>query len=131
MTAASASTVLRSTTETVVATWMQVCSGQVCPRCRQLEYVSGVSWLGRSWAECLACGHTWTGDVPTGSEEGGGSLAGGAPGRRSTSCFASGTDEIVTAVGVRQALLEDPSGNPVELFEPLAGYHERAPRAGQ
>jgi catechol 2,3-dioxygenase-like lactoylglutathione lyase family enzyme len=39
--------------------------------------------------------------------------------------------EIVTAVGVRQALLEDPSGNPVELFEPLAGYHERAPRAGQ
>ncbi len=38
--------------------------------------------------------------------------------------------EIVTGVGVRQALLEDPSGNPVELFEPLAGYHERAPRAG-
>jgi catechol 2,3-dioxygenase-like lactoylglutathione lyase family enzyme len=37
--------------------------------------------------------------------------------------------EIVTAVGVRQALLEDPSGNPVELFEPLAGYHERAPGA--
>ena len=33
--------------------------------------------------------------------------------------------EIVTGVGVRQALLEDPSGNPVELFEPLAGYHER------
>jgi catechol 2,3-dioxygenase-like lactoylglutathione lyase family enzyme len=38
--------------------------------------------------------------------------------------------EIVTAVGVRQALLEDPSGNPVELFEPLSGYHERAPRPG-
>jgi catechol 2,3-dioxygenase-like lactoylglutathione lyase family enzyme len=36
--------------------------------------------------------------------------------------------EIVTGIGVRQALLEDPSGNPVELFEPLAGYHER-PRA--
>jgi hypothetical protein len=28
---------------------------------------------------------------------------------------------------VRQALLEDPSGNPVELFEPLAAYHEREP----
>jgi catechol 2,3-dioxygenase-like lactoylglutathione lyase family enzyme len=38
--------------------------------------------------------------------------------------------EIVTSIGVRQALLEDPSGNLVELFEPLAGYHERAPRAG-
>ena len=35
--------------------------------------------------------------------------------------------EIVSGVGVRQALLEDPSGNPVELFEPLAAYHERAP----
>jgi len=35
--------------------------------------------------------------------------------------------DIVTGVGVRQALLEDPSGNPVELFEPLAGYHERPP----
>ena len=38
--------------------------------------------------------------------------------------------EIVTSVGVRQTLLEDPSGNPVELFEPIAGYHERAPRTG-
>ena len=37
---------------------------------------------------------------------------------------------IVTSVGVRQALIEDPAGNPVELFEPLAGYHERARRAG-
>jgi catechol 2,3-dioxygenase-like lactoylglutathione lyase family enzyme len=37
--------------------------------------------------------------------------------------------EIVTSVGVRQALLEDPSGNPVELFEPTAGYHERPPQA--
>lgn len=32
---------------------------------------------------------------------------------------------ITTGVTVRQALLEDPSGNVVELFEPLAGYHER------
>jgi catechol 2,3-dioxygenase-like lactoylglutathione lyase family enzyme len=38
--------------------------------------------------------------------------------------------EIVTSVGVRQTLLEDPSGNPVELFEPIAGYHERASRTG-
>ena len=30
-----------------------------------------------------------------------------------------------TGITVRQALLEDPSGNLVELFEPLAGYHER------
>jgi catechol 2,3-dioxygenase-like lactoylglutathione lyase family enzyme len=30
----------------------------------------------------------------------------------------------VTGVSVRLALIEDPSGNPVELFEPLAGYHE-------
>ncbi len=33
--------------------------------------------------------------------------------------------DIVTRVGVRQVLLEDPSGNLVELFEPTAGYHER------
>lgn len=33
--------------------------------------------------------------------------------------------DIVTGVTVRQALLDDPSGNPVELFEPLTGYHER------
>jgi catechol 2,3-dioxygenase-like lactoylglutathione lyase family enzyme len=32
---------------------------------------------------------------------------------------------IVGGTGVRLALLEDPSGNPIELFEPLAGYHER------
>ena len=32
---------------------------------------------------------------------------------------------ITTGITVRQALLEDPSGNLVELFEPLAGYHER------
>ena len=33
--------------------------------------------------------------------------------------------DVVTSVGVRQVLLEDPSGNLVELFEPIAGYHER------
>ncbi len=30
-----------------------------------------------------------------------------------------------SGVGVRQVLLEDPSGNPIELFEPASGYHER------
>ena len=34
-------------------------------------------------------------------------------------------DDVVHGVGVRQILLADPSGNPVELFEPAAGYHER------
>ena len=29
-------------------------------------------------------------------------------------------NEIVTGVGGRQILVEDPSGNPVELFEPTA-----------
>jgi len=33
---------------------------------------------------------------------------------------------IVAGVGVRQVLVEDPSGNLVELFEPASGYHERA-----
>ena len=33
--------------------------------------------------------------------------------------------DIVIGVGVRQVLLEDPAGNLVELFEPMAGYHER------
>jgi catechol 2,3-dioxygenase-like lactoylglutathione lyase family enzyme len=28
-------------------------------------------------------------------------------------------NEIVTGVGGRQILLEDPSGNPIELFEPI------------
>ena len=28
-------------------------------------------------------------------------------------------NEIVTGVGGRQILIEDPAGNPVELFEPL------------
>jgi catechol 2,3-dioxygenase-like lactoylglutathione lyase family enzyme len=32
---------------------------------------------------------------------------------------------VVRGAAVRSALLEDPSGNPVELFEPLAAYHER------
>jgi catechol 2,3-dioxygenase-like lactoylglutathione lyase family enzyme len=32
---------------------------------------------------------------------------------------------IVENPAVRNALVEDPSGNPVELFEPLALYHER------
>ena len=40
-------------------------------------------------------------------------------------------DDMVSGVGVRQVVLLDPSGNLVELFEPLAGYHERAPRGGQ
>jgi catechol 2,3-dioxygenase-like lactoylglutathione lyase family enzyme len=33
-----------------------------------------------------------------------------------------------TGVAVRQVLLEDPSGNPIELFEPAAGYHTREER---
>ncbi len=36
-------------------------------------------------------------------------------------------NDIVTGVGVKQILLEDPDGNPIELFQPLTGYHERAP----
>jgi catechol 2,3-dioxygenase-like lactoylglutathione lyase family enzyme len=42
--------------------------------------------------------------------------------RRQGATFRTG---IVTGVGVRLALLQDPSGNPIELVEPLAGYHER------
>jgi catechol 2,3-dioxygenase-like lactoylglutathione lyase family enzyme len=34
-------------------------------------------------------------------------------------------NEIVTSVGVRQIVVADPSGNLVELFERIAGYHER------
>jgi catechol 2,3-dioxygenase-like lactoylglutathione lyase family enzyme len=34
-------------------------------------------------------------------------------------------DSVPGGVAVRQVLLEDPSGNPIELFEPAAGYHER------
>jgi catechol 2,3-dioxygenase-like lactoylglutathione lyase family enzyme len=35
-------------------------------------------------------------------------------------------DDQPSGVAVRQVLLEDPSGNPIELFEPVGGYHERA-----
>jgi catechol 2,3-dioxygenase-like lactoylglutathione lyase family enzyme len=31
----------------------------------------------------------------------------------------------IAGVGVRLAVIEDPAGNPVELFEPQAAYHER------
>jgi catechol 2,3-dioxygenase-like lactoylglutathione lyase family enzyme len=34
-------------------------------------------------------------------------------------------NDVASGVAVRQVLLEDPSGNLIELFEPLAGYHER------
>jgi catechol 2,3-dioxygenase-like lactoylglutathione lyase family enzyme len=34
--------------------------------------------------------------------------------------------EVITGVGVKQVLLEDPDHNLVELYEPLAGYHERS-----
>jgi hypothetical protein len=33
--------------------------------------------------------------------------------------------EIAAGAAVDTALLADPSGNPVELFEPRAEYHER------
>ena len=41
--------------------------------------------------------------------------------------------DVSQGVAVRQALVEDPSGNLVELYEPTAGYHERAlpARGGQ
>jgi catechol 2,3-dioxygenase-like lactoylglutathione lyase family enzyme len=35
-------------------------------------------------------------------------------------------DEVPRGVAVRQVIIEDPSGNPIELFEPGVGYHERA-----
>lgn len=35
--------------------------------------------------------------------------------------------DIVAGVTVHTILLQDPAGNPVELFEPRAGYHERDP----
>jgi catechol 2,3-dioxygenase-like lactoylglutathione lyase family enzyme len=40
---------------------------------------------------------------------------------------ASFRNDVVTGVGVRQILIQDPSGNLTELFEPLAAYHERSP----
>ncbi len=33
--------------------------------------------------------------------------------------------DVLTGVGVRTVLLDDPSGNPVELIEPISGYHQR------
>jgi catechol 2,3-dioxygenase-like lactoylglutathione lyase family enzyme len=36
-----------------------------------------------------------------------------------------------TGVGVRLAVMEDPAGNPIELFEPQAVYHERTGGATQ
>jgi catechol 2,3-dioxygenase-like lactoylglutathione lyase family enzyme len=33
---------------------------------------------------------------------------------------------VSAGIAVRQALIQDPSGNLIELFEPTAGYHERA-----
>jgi hypothetical protein len=38
-------------------------------------------------------------------------------------------NEIVTGVGVKQNLVEDPSGNPVELFEPLRPEARLAPES--
>jgi catechol 2,3-dioxygenase-like lactoylglutathione lyase family enzyme len=35
-------------------------------------------------------------------------------------------DDIVTGVGVKQVLLQDPDHNLIELYQPLAAYHERA-----
>ena len=34
--------------------------------------------------------------------------------------------DVSQGVAVRHALIEDPSGNLVELYEPAAGYHERS-----
>ena len=34
--------------------------------------------------------------------------------------------DVSAGVAVRQALIEDPAGNLVELYEPAAGYHERS-----
>jgi catechol 2,3-dioxygenase-like lactoylglutathione lyase family enzyme len=36
-------------------------------------------------------------------------------------------NQIVAGVSVKQILVEDPSGNLIELFQPQAGYHERTP----
>jgi catechol 2,3-dioxygenase-like lactoylglutathione lyase family enzyme len=44
--------------------------------------------------------------------------------RREGAVFRSGAP---AGVAIRRVLLEDPSGNLVELFEPAAGYHERGP----
>jgi catechol 2,3-dioxygenase-like lactoylglutathione lyase family enzyme len=42
---------------------------------------------------------------------------------------ASFRNDVVTGVGVKQILVQDPDGNLVELFERLPAYHER-PAAG-
>ena len=34
--------------------------------------------------------------------------------------------DVQPGIGVRTLLVEDPSGNPVELIEPISGYHERS-----
>jgi catechol 2,3-dioxygenase-like lactoylglutathione lyase family enzyme len=39
---------------------------------------------------------------------------------------ASFRSEIITGRGGRQILLDDPSGNPIELFEPAQGVQQRA-----
>jgi predicted enzyme related to lactoylglutathione lyase len=39
--------------------------------------------------------------------------------------------DIARSPAVQNALIEDPSGNPIELFEPLTGYHERRPGGPQ
>jgi hypothetical protein len=49
--------------------------------------------------------------------------------RRAAQQGARFRNDIVTGVGVRQILIQDPSGNLTELFEPLAAYHERSPGA--
>jgi catechol 2,3-dioxygenase-like lactoylglutathione lyase family enzyme len=36
-------------------------------------------------------------------------------------------DDEPSGVAVRQVLVQDPFGNPIELFEPATGYHERGP----
>jgi catechol 2,3-dioxygenase-like lactoylglutathione lyase family enzyme len=41
---------------------------------------------------------------------------------------ASFRNEIVTGVGGKQILVEDPSGNPVELFEPILPEAKLSPR---
>ena len=38
-------------------------------------------------------------------------------------------NDIVTGVGGKQIILEDPSGNPIELFEPLLAEARLGPRA--
>ncbi len=46
-------------------------------------------------------------------------------------CGAHFRNDIVTGIGVKQILLEDPAGNPIELFEPLAAYHQRVIQVDQ